>query len=110
MSESKVYIGDKQVDGYHSILPFRPVMKKVVVHAVQMEVPFKVETLEGMMLGEAGDYLMKGIEGEYYPCKKEIFERTYDFMPKPILKTKILSRGEVFDTIGDAMREINGDK
>ena len=101
MSESKVYIGDKRVDGHHSILPFKPVMKKVVVHAVQMEVPFRVETLEGNILGKSGDYLMKGIEGEYYPCKKEIFEKTYNFLT---------DQKKVFDTIGDAMREINGDK
>ena len=81
MSKSKVFIGDKRVDGNHSILPFRPVMKKpIVVHAVQMEVPFEVKTDEGVMLGRSYDYLMKGVEGEYYPCRKEVFEKTYDFV------------------------------
>ena len=81
MSKSRVYIGDKRVDGNHSILPLRPVMKKpIVVHAVQMEVPFTVETDEGVMLGKSGDYLMKGVEGEYYPCRKKVFEKTYDFI------------------------------
>ena len=37
-----------------------------------------IETLEGVMLGEWGDYIIKGIIGEFYPCKLDIFERTYD--------------------------------
>lgn len=36
-----------------------------------------IHTIEGDMLGKKGDYLITGIEGEKYPCKKEIFEKTY---------------------------------
>jgi hypothetical protein len=39
---------------------------------------FEVETLEGVMRGKAGDYLIIGVAGEKYPCKREIFERTYE--------------------------------
>lgn len=38
---------------------------------------FVVETLEGAMKGLAGDYLVKGVEGELYPCARHIFEKTY---------------------------------
>lgn len=37
-----------------------------------------VPTLEGQMLGGHGDYIIRGIEGEIYPCKAEIFEKTYE--------------------------------
>lgn len=37
-----------------------------------------VLTLEGMMKIDYGDYLIKGIKGELYPCKADIFEATYD--------------------------------
>jgi hypothetical protein len=45
-----------------------------------MQEPFRVETLEGTLEGKAGDYLMIGVRGEMYPCAKEIFEETYDFI------------------------------
>lgn len=38
---------------------------------------FVVETLEGAMRGQAGDYIIKGVEGELYPCARHIFEKTY---------------------------------
>ena len=35
-------------------------------------------TLEGMMVATLGDYIIKGVDGEFYPCKKGIFEKTYE--------------------------------
>lgn len=62
-------------------LKFGDCMKKPIkVKAVQMEQAFEVDTLEGIMKGEKGDYLMIGVSGEMYPCKKEIFEKTYDWV------------------------------
>ncbi len=37
-----------------------------------------IKTLEGWMRAEIGDYIIKGIIGEIYPCKKEIFNLTYE--------------------------------
>lgn len=37
-----------------------------------------IETLEGRMLANYGDYIIKGVNGEFYPCKPDIFEKTYD--------------------------------
>lgn len=51
--------------------------KIATVRAKQMNRPFDVETLEGHMTGNKGDYLCIGIEGEKWPVKKEIFEKTY---------------------------------
>lgn len=37
-----------------------------------------IETLEGTMRADPGDWIIKGVNGEFYPCKPEIFEATYD--------------------------------
>lgn len=37
-----------------------------------------IPTLEGVMLASDGDYIIKGVNGEYYPCKPDIFEKTYE--------------------------------
>lgn len=37
-----------------------------------------VDTLEGRMRGEVGDWIIKGIKGELYPCKPDIFEATHE--------------------------------
>lgn len=37
-----------------------------------------IETLEGVMRANIGDYIIKGINGEFYPCKPDIFEKTYE--------------------------------
>ena len=37
-----------------------------------------IPTLEGVMRASEGDYIVKGVEGEFYPCKPGIFESTYD--------------------------------
>lgn len=38
----------------------------------------KIETLEGVMDASIGDYIIKGINGEFYPCKPDIFKATYE--------------------------------
>jgi hypothetical protein len=38
---------------------------------------YMVKTLEGELLISSGDYLIRGIKGEFYPCKPDIFEQTY---------------------------------
>ena len=37
----------------------------------------KIQTLEGIMTCSFGDYVIKGIHGEFYPCKPDIFKKTY---------------------------------
>lgn len=37
-----------------------------------------IETLEGTMLAEFGDYIIKGVKGEFYPCKPDVFDMTYE--------------------------------
>lgn len=72
--------------------------KPVVIEAVQfdgtfasveaMQIPscshdlgsrtLEIETLEGVMVAQPGDWIIKGVKGEFYPCKPEIFAATYD--------------------------------
>jgi hypothetical protein len=37
-----------------------------------------IETLEGTLRAKVNDWIIKGIKGEFYPCKPDIFEATYD--------------------------------
>lgn len=39
-----------------------------------------IPTLEGDMKCSKGDYVIKGIKGEYYPCKSDVFEQTYELV------------------------------
>lgn len=38
----------------------------------------EITTLEGIMIAQKGDWIIKGIKGEFYPCKPDIFEATYE--------------------------------
>ncbi len=37
-----------------------------------------IHTLEGVMTASKGDFIIKGVSGEFYPCKPDIFEKTYE--------------------------------
>lgn len=39
-----------------------------------------IYTLEGVMKGNYGDYIIKGVQKEIYPCKPDIFEKTYEIV------------------------------
>lgn len=52
--------------------------KPVVIEAIQISRPMTVETLEGVMKGNVGDWLITGVKGEQYFCKPDIFEMTYE--------------------------------
>jgi hypothetical protein len=44
----------------------------------------RIETLEGTMRASLGDWVIKGVKGEFYPCKPDIFEATYESAPSPL--------------------------
>ena len=52
-----------------------PMVKSVVLDSEACPI---VESLEGSMLVSDGDYIIKGVEGEFYPCKPSIFKASYD--------------------------------
>lgn len=75
---------------------FRKYRKIVDVEAVQMSYDFVVDSLEGLMQGYAGDYLCRGIDGEYWAVRREIFERTY--VPVGVWPSESETNSGSFDT------------
>ena len=69
-SELKEFIGEaceiEYCDTAYEVNKFRPILF-VTIH-----------TLEGDMEAHEGDYIIKGVKGEFYPCRKDIFEETYE--------------------------------
>ncbi len=58
---------------------FRKYKKKpVVIEAYQTDEEVEIKTLEGVMKANKGDYIIKGVRGELYPCKPDIFYETYE--------------------------------
>lgn len=50
--------------------------RELVVDA--LENYLTIQTLEGEMRADVGDWIIKGVQGELYPCKPDIFEQTYE--------------------------------
>ena len=38
----------------------------------------EIDTLEGVMKASEGDFIIRGVNGEFYPCKPDVFNRTYE--------------------------------
>ena len=72
----------KTYDTFENVSEMSPCMKRpIVINAKRIEEDFRVNTLEGnYKQGKAGDYHMRGINGELYICDGPIFEMTYDFL------------------------------
>lgn len=47
-----------------------------------------IKTLEGVMRGNYGDYIIRGVKGEIYPCKPDVFEATYESVERGITMSK----------------------
>ena len=43
----------------------------------------EINTMEGIMIASVNDYIIKGIHGEFYPCKPSIFAKTYELVVLP---------------------------
>ena len=56
------------------------IKKPIPIFAKQQDVPFATHTMEGVLQGKAGDYLVTGVKGEQYPVDREIFEETYELV------------------------------
>lgn len=54
--------------------------KPVIVEAYQTDKEMIIPTLEGDMKASVGDYIITGVNGEQYPCKPDIFKKTYDLV------------------------------
>ena len=65
--------------------------KLSTVLASDVDVKLIIPTLEGYMKASKGDYIIKGIKGEFYPCKPDIFKQSYNMIKE---NNGILSEGE----------------
>ena len=54
----------------------------LLAHAVDFHIGkgkvVELPTLEGTMIADQGDWIIRGVKGEFYPCKPEIFDATYE--------------------------------
>ena len=68
-----------QYDGYNQneIAAFMMQVIKLY-HSDDGKEYLEIPTLEGDMRADIGDYIIKGVNDEFYPCKPDIFEKTYD--------------------------------
>ena len=70
LTELKEFVGDSLKYEYYDAAYKAGVAPPVV--------DITIHTLEGDMKANRGDYIIKGVKGEFYPCRKDIFEQTYE--------------------------------
>ena len=54
--------------------------KPIVIEAYQTDKEMIIHTLEGDLKADVGDWIITGLRGEEYPCKPDIFEKTYELV------------------------------
>lgn len=72
------------------------VKKPVVIEAYQTDEEFVIPTLEGEMKASVGDWIITGVNGEMYPCKPDIFEKTYEPFSETGLHAVEVKQGSLF--------------
>lgn len=58
-----------------------------------------IETLEGRMEASPKDFIIKGVHGEFYPCKPDIFWKTYDVEPENFMDRLLIERNELSEKV-----------
>lgn len=58
-------------------------MRNGIAEATNGSDPFVIHTLEGDHIASPGDWIIRGVKGELYPCKPDIFAATYEPEPQP---------------------------
>ncbi|CCL24708.1 hypothetical protein [Clostridioides difficile] len=64
--------------------------KPVVIEAYQTDIEFIIQTLEGPLKASIGDWIITGVRGEQYPCKPDIFEKTYEAVDDEVPLTSFI--------------------
>lgn len=73
--------------------------KPVIIEAYRTDEEKVIHTLEGDMKASIGDYIITGVNGEQYPCKPDIFQKTYDKV-----KMTGLTFGEAIESVKNGER------
>jgi hypothetical protein len=81
---------DSTLGTLDAISEFMDQQQEITFDDHSLEPKIKIETLEGPIFASIGDMIIKGIHGEFYPCKPDIFHKSYD-------KEGLKDMGEVSD-------------
>lgn len=71
LEEIRNFVGSDLIEECVELFDIKRTLKKMLVDIA-------IETPEGTMRVDYGDYIIKGVKGEFYPCKSDIFEQTYE--------------------------------
>jgi hypothetical protein len=71
LEEIRNFVGSDLIEDYMEFFDIKRTLKKMLVDIA-------IDTLEGTMRVDYGDYIIKGVKGEFYPCKSDIFLATYE--------------------------------
>ena len=66
------------IDGKDLNAPIEPSGKNFYIDHSKVKGGLVIKTLEGEHLANIGDWIIKGVAGEFYPCKPDIFDKTYE--------------------------------
>jgi hypothetical protein len=73
------YLGDNKKEVFEFTKLDNDIIKDVTMAwSNTNELSLTIFTLEGKMRADIGDWIIKGVIGEFYPCKPDIFEKTYE--------------------------------
>ena len=71
-AEIEDFVGD-DLEGYgDNLVAYRPMSEQYKSKLMY------IRTLEGIMTASVDDYIIRGVNGEFYPCKPDVFEKTYE--------------------------------
>lgn len=71
LEEIRNFVGSDLIEEYVEFFDIKRTLNKMLVDIA-------IDTLEETMRVDYGDYIIKGVQGEFYPCKPDIFEQTYE--------------------------------
>lgn len=71
LEEIRNFVGSDLIEDYMELFDIKRTLKEMLVDIA-------IDTLEGTMRVDYGDYIIKGVKGEFYPCKPDIFLKTYE--------------------------------
>lgn len=78
------YTGDPEIDGFPGLAMRAPewlnkaIMDGAVDRGAAIPGALFIATLEGVMRADVGDWIIRGVKGELYPCKPDVFAATYE--------------------------------
>lgn len=71
LEEIRNFVGSDLIEECVELFDIKRTLKEMLVDIA-------IDTLEGTMRVDYGDYIIKGVKGEFYPCKPDIFLATYE--------------------------------